>query len=471
MHREFNMQISSYTGTHCILPRLGYSKKGWTDGEIGVEWIKIFEEQTRQKANGRDRLLLVDGHNSHYTRGFLEYARQHHIHILCYPAHATHVYQGLDVVIFGPLKVAWTQERDRFERDTRQKVTKENFLAVYGAAHVKTLTAQNIQAAFRKTGVAPFNPNVVTVEMMAPSLETSSYGTLPLIQPSPVRRVATIFNQLVEPPAQEEEEMDIDAPHSPVNLANPFLATVVQSAVNSLVSSSASFLVNQDPIASTSAQPPAFNTVMLSPAKGHYQRLLGLEAVTVHDLEYQAALREAEVREAHFKGVIAGLQSAALLQGRYCDTLHHQLAAQEEKSLSKKKGKLVGDGLPRLLTDPEFIMRVQDHEDTQEREAVELETRKANREMRAEAMKEWKKLDAERKLRNNEIKARFKEEMNKWETERDRAKCAKQKPAWKKPTRAKLIPPVPKPAKTAPEPEDEDEDDQARSSDDGEEND
>ena len=59
--------------THCAFTSLGYSKKGWTDGEIGVEWIKIFEKETRAKANGRDRLLLVDGHNSHYTQGFLEY--------------------------------------------------------------------------------------------------------------------------------------------------------------------------------------------------------------------------------------------------------------------------------------------------------------------------------------------------------------------------------------------------------------
>jgi hypothetical protein len=34
-----------------IMSRLGYWKKGWTDGEIGVEWIKQFNYQTKQKAN------------------------------------------------------------------------------------------------------------------------------------------------------------------------------------------------------------------------------------------------------------------------------------------------------------------------------------------------------------------------------------------------------------------------------------
>lgn len=73
------------------------------DGEIGVEWIKKFDKHTKEKTDGHDRLLIVDGHNSHYTRGFLQYARARQIHVICYPVHATHVYQGLDVVIFAVL--------------------------------------------------------------------------------------------------------------------------------------------------------------------------------------------------------------------------------------------------------------------------------------------------------------------------------------------------------------------------------
>ncbi|KIJ15704.1 hypothetical protein PAXINDRAFT_162817 [Paxillus involutus ATCC 200175] len=83
---------------------LGYSKKGWTDGEIGVKWIKNFDKETAAKANDEYQLLLVDGHNSHYTRGFLEHARTHQILVLCYPSHITHIYQGLDVVVSSTLK-------------------------------------------------------------------------------------------------------------------------------------------------------------------------------------------------------------------------------------------------------------------------------------------------------------------------------------------------------------------------------
>ena len=72
-------------------------------------------------------MLLVDGHNSHYTQGFLEYARNHNIHVLCYPAHATHVYQGLDIAVFSVLKRYWAEEREKWEREKGEKVNKGNF--------------------------------------------------------------------------------------------------------------------------------------------------------------------------------------------------------------------------------------------------------------------------------------------------------------------------------------------------------
>jgi hypothetical protein len=59
---------------------------------------------TKKKSPGKYRLLLVDGHNSHYTIEFLLHACLNMIIVLCYPAHGTHVYQGLDVVIFLVLK-------------------------------------------------------------------------------------------------------------------------------------------------------------------------------------------------------------------------------------------------------------------------------------------------------------------------------------------------------------------------------
>ncbi|TFK17242.1 hypothetical protein FA15DRAFT_605491, partial [Coprinopsis marcescibilis] len=45
-----------------------------------------------------------DGHISHYSLGFLTYAHECNIVVIYYPSHTTHIYQGLDVVIFA----VWT---------------------------------------------------------------------------------------------------------------------------------------------------------------------------------------------------------------------------------------------------------------------------------------------------------------------------------------------------------------------------
>jgi len=60
----------------------------------------------------------------------------------------TDVYQGLDVVIFGLLKLFWTQEKDKWLHEKRMKVDKMNFLHIYGAAHAHALTPEKIRAAF-----------------------------------------------------------------------------------------------------------------------------------------------------------------------------------------------------------------------------------------------------------------------------------------------------------------------------------
>lgn len=73
------------------------------------------------------------------------------------------------------------------------EIMKTNFLAIYGAAHIRALTQQTVKMAFKKTGVWPFNPNVVTSEMMAPSLEMTCRGHLPLMPATPVCVVTDLF--------------------------------------------------------------------------------------------------------------------------------------------------------------------------------------------------------------------------------------------------------------------------------------
>jgi DDE superfamily endonuclease len=399
----------------------------------------------------------VDGHNSHYTKEFLDYAREHHIHVLCYPAHTTHVYQGLDVGVFGVVKLYWTQERNKCLREKGERVTKENFLSIYGAAHIRALTPETIRSAFRKTGAWPFDPGVVTAEMMAPSLATSCQGSLPLPQPSPIRAIASMLRQLAHPQDGSDDDtasesdtdsdaMDVDTPDVPTASNNPFVPAPVRSAFDNLASTSASFLTNCSPLRSAYHLPP-LTSVGFSPTRPRerYRDLLASEPETARERLMQEALQDADTRYMSHKGMLRGMQASAILQEAYCDSAQAQLATQENKKKKKGNEKLMGDGLPRLLTDDDFVARVNAKHAAQEQAVVDAETKRMTREEHAEEVKRWGVLDEARKKKNATTTAEWKKKVEEWESERDLAKQERRRPRWTKPKRGKLEKAIPKP--------------------------
>ena len=126
---------------------------------------------------------------------FIRRAIELDIVVLCYPPHATHLLQGLDVVLFSVAKAEWSKSRDKFERETGQVVTKETFLKVFGEAYIAAFTPGNNRKAFEKTGVHPFNRDAIDPKDLAPALEHSLHATLPLNVPSPVKRMMDVYRQ------------------------------------------------------------------------------------------------------------------------------------------------------------------------------------------------------------------------------------------------------------------------------------
>ncbi|KAK7042764.1 HTH CENPB-type domain-containing protein [Favolaschia claudopus] len=302
--------------------------------------------------------------------------------------------------------------------------------------------------------------------MMAPSLETSVRGHLPLAPNTPVRVVTDMLYRArerakkarIEPEANSED--DEAAPESPtpqgdnpspprrrrVPAADPF-ETPVRHAITSLRATTSAFLFSSSPVRSSS-DPPANPTNEISPEKTGDVFLLNKEPTTVLEGELQAALKDALAKNTAQKRQIVAMQSAMVLNGTYVDLVRGQLEAQEKKkSRSKTKGRLMGDGLPRLLTARDFVQRVTDFERETAQKAADLEKRKATREERSEALKEWKVLDEKRKERNKEIRKEHAIRVLEWEAERDLAKQQHRRPGWKKPSlKGLLFSPLPKPA-------------------------
>lgn len=80
------------------------SKSSFIDSELFSEYLSRFIQSIPPK---RPVLLLLDGHASHLTLEVINKARDNKIHMLMFPPHTTHLYQPLDVGVFGPLTKAF----------------------------------------------------------------------------------------------------------------------------------------------------------------------------------------------------------------------------------------------------------------------------------------------------------------------------------------------------------------------------
>ncbi|KAF5334791.1 hypothetical protein D9611_012962 [Ephemerocybe angulata] len=424
---------------------IGYSEKGWTDNEIGLDWLKLFEKQTAQKANGEWRMLLVDGHTSHYSLGFLEYARDHKIILLCYPSHTTHIYQGLDVVIFAVLKQALSRERDEWLRKNAGDITKENFLGIYGRAHLTTLTSENVKAAFAKTGVHPYDPSVVTPKMLAPSKTHSMQSNLAVEPPTPMKAVVKLLQNLsLEDEALAPVDEDDEDPPSPSEAQKTRRRQIVEDAARELAKSNLGYLLGNAPVSSSSPMIHPQATTILPPSQT-VSSILTITPKTTNETLLLAALREATADNEALRRRVVESQAANILNEAYCNKLRFQLAAKEEKGKKKGKGKLMGDGLPRMLTGDEFYEKVVQFTEWQKEEEARKAAQIDNKALWQQAVKKWEEDEVVRKAENEAIKKRNKEKQTKWQNDKKAATKAKQTFSTPKPTPEKITRQPPKP--------------------------
>jgi len=74
------------------------------------------------------RLLILDGHTSHFNWRFFDYCLNVKIIPFCLPAHSTHLLQPLDVGLFSPLQRHYGNGLDEFIRKGHAGMNKGEFL-------------------------------------------------------------------------------------------------------------------------------------------------------------------------------------------------------------------------------------------------------------------------------------------------------------------------------------------------------
>lgn len=107
-------------------------------------------------------MLLFDGHGSHLIRQVVSYYLEKKIILLCLPSHSTHILQLCDIGVFGPLADAYYKiltEKTRW--GAGYSINKLMFLEILREARIQAFTECNIKRSWEKTGLFPFNPEVV----------------------------------------------------------------------------------------------------------------------------------------------------------------------------------------------------------------------------------------------------------------------------------------------------------------------
>jgi hypothetical protein len=109
----------------------------------------------------------------------------------------------------------------------------------------------------------------------------------------------------------------------------------------------------------------------MTPSHPRQKDLLDVLPKTYNERRLQTALENAEQRAEKWKTRFAHAQASNVLNEMYCTKLQFQLQhAEEKKAKGKGKGKLVGDGLPLLLSGDEFYEKVVEFTQWQKEEAL-----------------------------------------------------------------------------------------------------
>jgi hypothetical protein len=145
------------------------NSNGWTSNIHGLEWLqRSFEPATREKANGRKRLLIADGHDSHVSGNFLAHCLNNDIELLLLPPHTSHLLQPLDVGVFGPLKKAISARLNRLISTGISRLQKYEWAEAYLEARNTALSSLNVEAGWRGAGLFPLDRTKVLRRLPRP---------------------------------------------------------------------------------------------------------------------------------------------------------------------------------------------------------------------------------------------------------------------------------------------------------------
>ena len=148
-----------------------------------LDWYRrVFDPQTKQRANHQPRILINDGFGPHESLEVMQFCHENNIILCRLPSYTSHKLQPCDVRVFGPLKTSYREYVEGLYRGGANTIGKQHFTLVYDQGRHEALTPHNIKSGWAKTGLYPFNPNKVLQDVpkppcsRIPELSSSRHG-------------------------------------------------------------------------------------------------------------------------------------------------------------------------------------------------------------------------------------------------------------------------------------------------------
>ncbi|XP_063864311.1 uncharacterized protein LOC135102737 isoform X3 [Scylla paramamosain] len=152
---------------------------GWITEVVFLSFLRdIFIPKLGEK---RPVVLFVDGHSSHHSLAISTLCNENGVILYCLKAHASHLIQPLDQAFFGAIKLAWSEAVRKFQYQTGESVTMCTFARTLKKAWDTTARPELAYKGFVKSGIYPFNPEVVlNSDKLKPSCSFSSAAPVTL---------------------------------------------------------------------------------------------------------------------------------------------------------------------------------------------------------------------------------------------------------------------------------------------------
>ena len=161
---------------------LGRSINGWILSDCFFSWLANNFYPSVKEYVTFPIIVFMDGHSSHMNVSVSEFCQNNGIILHCFPAHASHLMQPLDVSVYGPLKTYWNEALKDFSNQfPNMAMTKVNFFSVFDIAWKKAKgKPENAVSGFKKCGLIPFNPEALDYTKLIDSSTATRLFSSPL---------------------------------------------------------------------------------------------------------------------------------------------------------------------------------------------------------------------------------------------------------------------------------------------------